>query len=122
MFPSNEEKLEEIAFIYDKLAAIAEKQHRYVDEIVYEKAAVALGVTWDAHYICYAYYQLKHYTDAVRACTDAIRNAGNPNARYWRGMAYVALGKPDKALKDLTKVADAEGFGASSAAIAMSMI
>jgi tetratricopeptide (TPR) repeat protein len=122
MFPSNEERLMEVAFIYDKLAAVAEKQHRYLDEIIYEKAALALGVAWDAHYICYAYYQLKRYADAVRACSDAIRNAGNPNAGYWRGVAYVALGKPDKALKDLTKVADAEGFGASSAAIEMSMV
>jgi len=46
----------------------------------------------------------------------------NSYARYWRGKAYDQSGRPNQALQDLAKTADAEGYFASSAAIAMSMI
>ncbi len=121
-FPSEEEKNLAIAFIYEHLSEASGWRHQYIDEIAFEKAAVAFGVTWDEHYICYGYYKLKRYTEAVQACTAAITSTGNPNARYWRGVAYQDSGKLDDALQDFTNVADSEGGFAASAAIAMSMI
>lgn len=121
-FPSEDEKDSAIADIFEKLAGAAEKQHQFVNMIAFEKAAVTLGLPWNQQYICYGYYKLKHYAEAAQACTDEINSTGNPIARYWRGVVYRASGKPDDALRDLTKVADSEGYFASSAAIDLSMI
>jgi tetratricopeptide (TPR) repeat protein len=122
LFPSEEEKSSAIAYVFEKLSAAADKQHQLVDMIAFEKTAVALGLPWDQHYICYAYYKLKHYAEAVRACTDAINSTGNSVAWYWRGVAYRDSGKPGDAIRDLTKVADSDGYFAASAAIDLSMI
>jgi tetratricopeptide (TPR) repeat protein len=121
-FPSEEEKDLAIAFIYEELSEAAGREHQYVDEIAFEQAAVTLGVTWDEHYVCYGYYQLKRYAEAATACTAAIDSTGNPNARYWRGRAYQQAGMLDEALRDLADVADAETQFAASAAIEASMI
>lgn len=121
-FPSEEERNSAIAYIFEKLSAVADKRHQFVDMIAFEKAAVTLGLPWDRHYICYAYYKLKHYAEAVQACTDAINSTGNSIAWYWRGVAYRDSGKPDNAIRDLAEVADSEGYFAISAAIDLSMI
>lgn len=120
--PSGEERSLELAYIYEELSDIAGKQHQYTDEIVFEKAAVMLGVTWDENYICHGYYMMKRYSEAVRACTDSIRDTGNPYARYWRSVAFWKAGKLDDALRDFAIVADSEGYYASYAAIRMSFI
>lgn len=121
-FPSRDEKDYTLGLLYERLSEAAEQQHQYADEIAYEKAAMRLGVTWDEHYTCYGYYQLKRYDDAVKACSDAIRATDNASAVYWRGKAYDQLGQPDLALADLTRSADQEGYFSAYAAIAMTMI
>lgn len=121
-FPSDEEKDIALAFIYDQLSTLEENRHQFVDAIVYEKAAVTLGLALDQHRICYSYYQLKRYKEAIQSSTDAINATGNPYAPYWRGMALRDSGKPDDALTDFKSVAEADGVFASSAAINMSMI
>ncbi len=92
--------------------------------IAYEKAAIALGNdTEEQHFICYGYYRLKAYEDAVRACTETIDNQpANVQARYWRGVAYRDSDRPDAALRDLTVVAESESDYRTDAAIDISMI
>ncbi len=121
-FPSEEEKNLALARIYERLSEAAVQQRQFVDEIAFEKAAVLLGVTWDEHYICHGYYVLKRYDDAVRACTQAIADAGGGYALYWRGEAYRQAHRPDQALEDLTKSADSEDYFAPYAAVDISMI
>lgn len=121
-FPGKEEKNVAIAKLYELLSDIASQQHRYVNEIAYEKAAVLLGLPWDEDYICHGYYELKRYDEAIRACTDAIKGTGNTAAYYWRGEAYDHAGHPNRALADLANSADLQGYFAPYAAIAMTMI
>jgi tetratricopeptide (TPR) repeat protein len=121
-FPSEAEKNLAIARIYEALSEAAVQQHQYVDEIAFEKAAVLLGVTWDEHYICHGYYELKRYDQAVQACTEAIDDAGGGYAWYWRGEAYRQSNRSDQALEDLTRSADSEDYFAPYAAVDMSMI
>src|SRR6202021_108996 len=121
-FPSEEEKDVALALIYEQLSEAASQQHGYVDEIAYEKAAVLLGLRWDELYICYGYYELKRYDDAVQACTKAIDDTDNTYAWYWRGEAYYASKRSDQALPDLIKTADGEGYFAPYAAVIASMI
>jgi tetratricopeptide (TPR) repeat protein len=92
--------------------------------IAYEEAAVALGnKTEQEYYICYGYYQLKDYDNAIRTCTRTIDHATNVlPAHYWRGVAYRDRGDADSALRDLTVVAESQSNFRSSAAIDMSMI
>ncbi|MFZ0692724.1 MAG: hypothetical protein WAN51_00985, partial [Alphaproteobacteria bacterium] len=88
-FPDEEEKDVAVSYIYDRLAAVYNKLHQYVDIIVYEKIAIALGgKTGTEHFICYGYHELKQYDAAVQACTEAIDKAGNLFARFWRGVTY----------------------------------
>ena len=123
-FPDEEEGDLAKAQIYQEIATLYSKQNRYVDTIVYQNAAIALGNrTENEHFICYAYYYLKAYDDAVRTCTDAIHHyPANLAAHYWRGVAYRDNGNVDAAFKDLTIVADSEHNFRTSAAIALSMI
>jgi tetratricopeptide (TPR) repeat protein len=122
MFPREEDKNNALALIYERLSEAAAQQHQYLDEIVYEKAAVLLGLKWDEHYICHGYYELKHYDEAVQACTDAIQSTDNSFAWYWRGEAYDQSGREGQALVDLTKSADLDDYFSPSAAIAATMI
>ncbi|MGB7255646.1 MAG: hypothetical protein WBC94_18815 [Xanthobacteraceae bacterium] len=123
-FPGQEEKDVAVAGIYEYIGGDYNKLNQYADMIAYEKAAIALGNdTEDQHFICYGYYRLKAYDDAVRACTETINNQpANVQARYWRGVAYRDLGQPDAALRDLTVVADSENDFRTDAAIDISMI
>lgn len=123
-FPSEEAKLLAISGIYENIARAYERLHQYLDMIAYEKVVVATGgKSSSEHLICYGYYQLKDYEDAVRACTDALgHQAANSPARYWRGVAYRDMGQTDAALQDLKAVADLDGSFRASAAIDMSMI
>jgi tetratricopeptide (TPR) repeat protein len=122
-FPTEEEKDLAIAAIYGHLAKVSDNLHQYADMAAYEEAAIALsGKTTNEHFICYAYYQLKNYDHALRACTKAIEHdAGNLKARYWRSHVYRDLEQMDAALQDSTIVADSEDDFRSRAAIDMSM-
>ena len=123
-FPGEEEKYLAIAGVYEHMADLANKLHRYVDMIAYEEAAIAVGnKTGQDHAVCFAYYQLKDYDNAVRSCTQAIdRWPGNLPAHYWRGVAFSDKGDADPAARDLTVVAESEHMFRSSAAIALSMV
>jgi tetratricopeptide (TPR) repeat protein len=123
-FPSEEERDVAIADIYQQVGEIYERLNQYPDMIAYEKAAVALGNKTEYEYfICYGYYRLKAYDDAVRSCNKAIEHEpGNLKALYWRGNAYRDRGQTDDALEDLTAVADSEDSFRTSAAIDISMI
>src|SRR5262249_24416929 len=92
--------------------------------IAYQKAAIAVGdKTTNAHFICYGYYQLKAYDDAMRACTKTIESGPqNLAAHYWRGRVYHDTGKADAALQDSTVVAESEHGFRAPAAIEMPMI
>lgn len=123
-FPGEEEKYLAIAGVYEHMADLANKLHRYVDMVAYEEAAIATGNKTDQdHAVCFAYYQLKDYDNAVRSCTQAIdRWPGNLPAHYWRGVASSDKGDSDPAARDLTVVAESEHMFRSSAAIALSMV
>ena len=122
-FPTDEEKNAALAIIYDRLAYSSEKLRQYIDMIAYEKAAIALGgITKDEHYICYGYYKLQDYDRAVQTCTEAIDEADNLTARYWRGLVYHQTKKSEAALRDLQIVIDSQHGFRTSAAIRMSVI
>jgi tetratricopeptide (TPR) repeat protein len=122
-FPNEDERNLAVSPIYDRIARINDSLHQYLDIIVYETAAIASGgKTGNEHLICYGYYQLKQYDEAVRTCTDAVNKADNLLAHYWRGMAYRDLGDKDAALRDLRMIADSEHQFRTSAAIEMSVI
>jgi tetratricopeptide (TPR) repeat protein len=121
-FPSEAEKNAAISQIYEDISEAYAYRNQYIDEIAFEKAAVSLGATWDEHYICHGYYELKRYDEAVQACTQAIDDTGGGYAWYWRGEAYRQSNRPDQALEDLTRTADSEDGFAPYAAVDMSMI
>jgi tetratricopeptide (TPR) repeat protein len=122
-FPNEEERNLAASLIYDRLAGASDKLHQYIDIIVYESAAIAAGgKTGHEHFICYGYYQLKQYDEALRTCTDAVDKADNLLAHYWRGMAYRDSGDKEAALPDLRIIADSEHSFRASAAIEMSVI
>jgi tetratricopeptide (TPR) repeat protein len=123
-FPSEEERDVALAAIYQHVGEIYERLNQYPDMIAYEKAAIALGNKAENEYfICYGYYRLKDYDDAVRACTKSLEHVpGNLKALYWRGNAYRDWNQTDAALHDLTAVADSEDSFRTSAAIDISMI
>ena len=123
-FPGDEEKYLAVAGIYEHMSEIAGKLHHYVDMIAYEEVAIAVGNrTGQDHSVCFAYYQLKDYDNAIRTCTQAIdRWPGHLPAHYWRGVAYRDKGDSDHAEHDLTVVADSQHLFRSSAAIALSML
>lgn len=123
-FPGDEERYLALAEVYEHMSDLAGKLYRYVDMIAYQEAAIAVGNrTGQDHSVCFAYYQLKDYDNAIRTCTQAIdRWPGHLPAHYWRGMAYRDKGDADHAEHDLTVVADSQHSFRSSAAIVLSMV
>ena len=123
-FPSEEEKDIAVGNIYEWMAVVYNQQNQYADLAAYEKAAIALRRRTNyEHYVCYGYYQLKDYDDAIRACTETLRDqTANMKAYYWRGRAYQDAGNEEAALKDLAIVAGSEDDFRATVAIDMSMI
>jgi tetratricopeptide (TPR) repeat protein len=123
-FPSEEERYLAVAGVYQHMGEIYGGLRQYADMIAYEQAATALGNrTEQEYFVCYAYYQLKEYDHAIRACAKAMGDSpGVLQAHYWRGVAYRDKGDADAALRDLTIVADSENDLRTSAAIDISMI
>ncbi|MEQ1790538.1 MAG: hypothetical protein ABL857_08850, partial [Rickettsiales bacterium] len=124
-FPSEEEKDIAIASIYDSLSGVDDKKAEYIKLIINQNVAVAMGGNIQngyRHMICFAYYKLKNYAEAVKQCTIQIDNGGDLKARYWRASSYTKLGKSDEALKDFAIVADSENDLRASSAIEMSVI
>ena len=122
-FPTDEAKNSALSFIYNRLAYASEKLHQYADMIAYEKAAVILGgITKNEHFICFGYFTLQAYDEAVRSCTEAIDKSDNLTARYWRGRAYGKTEQWEAALRDFEAVANSQHGFRTSAAIQMSVI
>jgi tetratricopeptide (TPR) repeat protein len=105
-FPNELERDEALSHIYTELARFSNRVNAHTDVIVYEQAAVALGDTSEEEYICYGYYNLKHFTEAVHSCTTAMNRKENWYALFWRGMAYAELGQIDLAVQDIAKVSE----------------
>jgi tetratricopeptide (TPR) repeat protein len=123
-FPSEEARDLAIADIYDYMAGTYNKLGKYLEMIVYQKAAVSLsGSSEGKHLICYGYYKLGDYEGSIQVCTDSLdTETDGLQARYWRGAAYRELGQFDAALRDFTIVADSEDSFRAGAAIDISMI
>ena len=122
-FPGEAAKDLALSDIYDRMAAVSDAVHQFVDLIAYERAAIALGgVTGNEHFICYGYFSLRQYGEALGACTEAIARTGSVPAHYWRGVVRQTLGRMDEAVADYTVVADSDDGLRSLAAIAISYI
>ncbi|HEV3157275.1 MAG TPA: tetratricopeptide repeat protein [Candidatus Baltobacteraceae bacterium] len=122
-FPNEEEKDVAISSIYTQLALVYSSDGRYQDAIAYGNVAVALGGNEDyENPLCYSYYKIGNYNESVHACTKLMEGIGDLEARFWRGRAYLHLGKNDAALRDFTVVADSEHDYRTTAAINMSFI
>ena len=113
------------AAIFENMAQFADDTSQFVDIIVYHDAANVVGGNnhGDAPYRkCYAYYRLKHFTEAVTECTALIETNGNYlQTHYWRAKAYEGLGQWDASIADFTPVADsADNYFRVGAALDMS--
>jgi tetratricopeptide (TPR) repeat protein len=123
-FASEDEKALAVAGILDDMAAVYDKIKQPADAMAYEQAAVSLGRgNGNQIIICYGYYRLKQYKQAISTCSKAIEEQTDfLRPRYWRGSAYRDSGEIDAALRDFTAVADSEDDFRTSAAIDLSMI
>jgi tetratricopeptide (TPR) repeat protein len=97
------------ADIFEHMAAVADDNGQFIDIIVYEDAANAVGGInhGDTPYRkCYAYYRLKHFKEAVRQCTALIEGNGKYlQTHYWLAKAYEGLGQWDASIAEFTPVA-----------------
>ncbi len=123
-FSSDEQKLRVMASIYEHMADSYDELHQYIDVIVSLKAVMALVGTTDSEYlICEAYYSLKDYDNALRACTATIeREPRSTRAWYWRGVIYQDAGKAAETLADMLVVAESNDSYRSYAALSVSMV
>jgi tetratricopeptide (TPR) repeat protein len=98
------------ADIFDHMAAIADDNSQFIDIIVYEDAANAVGGVnhGDTPYRkCYAYYRLKHFKEAVNECKALIEGDGNYlQTHYWLAKAYEGLGQWDASIAEFTPAAE----------------
>jgi tetratricopeptide (TPR) repeat protein len=113
------------ADIFDHMAAVADDDNQFIDIIVYEDAANAVGGVnhGDTPYRkCYAYYRLKHFKEAVKECDALIEGNGNyMQTHYWLAKAYEGLKQWDPSIAEFTPVADsADNWFRVGAALDMS--
>jgi tetratricopeptide (TPR) repeat protein len=98
------------AEIFDHMAEVADANGQFIDILVYEAAANTVGGPnhGDTPYRgCYAYYRLKHFSEAVTTCTALIEGNGNyMQTHYWRAKAYEGLGQWDASIQDFSPVAE----------------
>jgi tetratricopeptide (TPR) repeat protein len=124
-FPDEAQRAVAAAAIFENMAQFADDTSQFVDIIVYHDAANVVGGNnhGEAPYRkCYAYYRLKHFTEAVTECTALIEGNGNYlQTHYWRAKAYEGLGQWDASIADFTPVADsADNYFRVGAALDMS--
>jgi tetratricopeptide (TPR) repeat protein len=109
-FPDEAQKAATMATIFDHMATVADDKSQFIDIIVYADAANTVGGknhTSTPWMQCYAYYRLRHFTEAVRACNTLIEGHGNYlESHYWRGKAYEGLGQWDASIADFSPVAE----------------
>jgi tetratricopeptide (TPR) repeat protein len=124
-FPDEVQKDEAMAGIYDDMTAVANGNAQFMNIIVYHDAANAVGGSnhgGTPHLKCYAYYRMKHLTEAVRECTQLIEgNSGYLETYYYRAKAYEVLGQWDASLADFGPIAEsANNYYRVGAALDMS--
>ncbi len=123
-FPNEAERDIAIGRILYGLSQDSDELGQTEETIAADEAAVRIGdIEGLEKYVCYLYYKLGDYADAIRTCTSAItRGDFAMEAHYWRGAAYRDSGDTEAALKDLSVVAGSQHRLRSDAAIDMSMI
>lgn len=123
-FPTPEEKDMAVADIYETLAGMYSKYHQPSEMVDAAKAALALdGKAYNRIYLCFGNYQLKQYDAALDECSQITADPESGiEARYWRGLVYQAMKNDQKAIDDLTEVANSQDDRRAQAAIELSMI
>lgn len=123
-FPTQEQKDMEIAEIHESLAWIYSRYRRPAEMIDSAKAALALnGKASNRVYLCFGNYQIKQYEAALDECSQITADPQSAvEARYWRGLVYQAMKNDEKAIEDLTEVANSQDDRRAQAAIELSMI
>jgi tetratricopeptide (TPR) repeat protein len=125
-FSDETDRFEAIADIYDGLTSLYNKSAQYAQVIAYQNAVAGIRGRANVgygHLKCHAYFRLKQFDEAVRACTDQIQNGSDTETYYWRAMAYKGLRQTDAELQDLFMVADSQNFHfRTSAALEISVI
>lgn len=124
VFPTPEQKDLALAGIYETLAQIYSKYNHPSEMADAAKAALALdGKASNRLYLCYGYYQMNQYTEAVRECSKIVSDPDSGlNAYYWRGLSYQEMHDDENAIKDLVEVASSHNGFRAGAAISLSMI
>lgn len=109
-FPDEARKDSATAWLYNDMAAFADKSSQFVDIIAYQDAARLVGGrNYGAvpYLKCYAYFRLKHYAAAVHECTSLIENNANYiQSHYWLAKAYEGLEQWDASLAEFGPIAD----------------
>jgi tetratricopeptide (TPR) repeat protein len=126
-FPDEAQKDEALADIFEDMAHFADSNSQFINIIVFHDATVAYGGNnyADAPYLkCYAYYRLRHFSEAITECTNLINGSGNYlQTHYWRAKAYEGSQQWDAALADFGPVAEsANNWFRVGAALDMSYI
>lgn len=119
------DKFSTAASLYDSLSGLYSETAQYGKVISYQNAVTkALGrPSFEyGHLTCHAYYKLRQFDAAIKACTEHLRYGSHMESYFWRGMVYKALGRPDDELNDMTIVAAQDSPVRASAAIEISVI
>lgn len=114
------------AMLYDALSHVYSQMHRYRESVIYNMAAAqVIGGRSIAGYdnlTCAGLFKLKHYDDAIHACTAQAEDSGSDEALFWRAKAYEATHRIPLALQDYRQLAESESRYRSYAAIEISVI
>jgi tetratricopeptide (TPR) repeat protein len=109
-FASEDDKAVVLGDIYDHMAWVARGAGQYIKVIAYHDAANATGGMnrgGTQFNKCFAYYQLRHFQEAVDECTLVIdSHRGSLRAHVYRAWANEALKKYDAALAEYRYIAD----------------
>lgn len=124
-FRNPAQKAQVEADIFDHMAEIADSNSQFIDIIVYEDAANAVGGINHGntpYRKCYAYYRLKHYKEAINECKSLIEGGGNYlQTHYWLAKAYEGMGQWDASIAEFTPAAEsADNWFRVGAALDMS--
>jgi tetratricopeptide (TPR) repeat protein len=109
-FANEDDKAAVLGDIYEHMAWVARGAGQYIKVIAYHDAANATGGVnrgGTQFNKCFAYYQLRHFQDAVDECTLIIdSHRGSLRAHVYRGWANEALKNYDAALAEYRDIAD----------------
>lgn len=119
--PDEESRNYQLAMIYDEMAKVLYYAQERERAVAHHRAAEYLAGEIrnndSRHFHCEIVFRLNLFKEAIRVCSSEIENNGNLSAALWRGNAYQELGERDKAIKDMTLLADSEAKNRSYAAL-----